>query len=89
MCIHLWLSQVSKEVQRLRDYESALLKQYQAYLKHLLAACKGGLQQPRTGANGVKRAAGGSAAAKALAHARVAMKCLATLLTTLPHFNYA
>jgi nucleolar complex protein 3 len=33
---------VSKEVQRLRDYESALLKGYQAYLKTLLAAADRG-----------------------------------------------
>ena len=30
--------QVSKDVQKLRDYESSLLKAYQVYMKHLLAA---------------------------------------------------
>lgn len=30
---------VSKEVKRLREYESTLLKGYQTYLKHLLKVC--------------------------------------------------
>jgi nucleolar complex protein 3 len=81
--------QVSKDVQKLRDYESSLLKHYQTYLKHLLeasraagqqAAVKQRVQHTPTARSGVKAA---------VAHARVAVKCMAQLLTSLPHFNYA
>ncbi len=73
-------AQVSKEVQKVRDYEAALLKQYQAYLKLLLAASQ---QQ------GKQRPGHDHAHSKALAHARVAVKCQASLLTAKPEFNYA
>jgi nucleolar complex protein 3 len=63
---------VSKDVQKLRDYESALLKHYQAYLKLLL---EGALQSQ-----------GGTRAG--VGHARVAVRCMCQLLTAHPHFNY-
>lgn len=73
----LRLVQVSREVQKLRDYEAALLRAYQSYLKLLVAAMNQG------GAGGAK---GASSAPKH--HARVAVKCMCQLLVSLPHFNY-
>jgi nucleolar complex protein 3 len=114
---------VSKEVQRLRDYESALIKGYQAYLKTLLAAADRGehrvqLPPPSPKRSRLGRAGGNTdnddddddgeaeeaeaaaqAAARAAAQAveiesrragaRVAVRCMARLLTSLPHFNYS
>ncbi len=82
---------VSKEVQATRDYEAALLRGYQAYLKTLLAAADAG---PRTAAGKARPAAGAAAAHggtqhSALLGARVAVRCMAGLLEALPHFNYA
>lgn len=67
--------QVSKEVQKLRDYEAALLKAYQSYLKLLVSALSKG------------SAGGGSAAPKR--HSQIAIKCMCELLVAQPHFNYA
>jgi hypothetical protein len=67
-------AQLSKEVQRQREYESALLRAYQALLKVLLAAADAG-----------SKGQGGNSA---LQSARVAVRCMALLLTSLPHFNY-
>lgn len=63
--------QVSKEVQKTRDYEAALLRSYQAFLKQLLETAQ--CVQKRTGT---------------VQHARVAVRCMCKLLTSLPHFNY-
>jgi hypothetical protein len=67
-------AQLSKEVQKQREYEGALLRAYQHHLKALLgaadAASKGG--------------AGGSE----LQSGRVAVRCMCLLLNSLPHFNY-
>jgi hypothetical protein len=65
---------VSKEVQALRDFESTLLKGYQAYLKTLLAAAS------------AKPSPGSSAR---LATARVAVRCMGQLLVAKPGFNYS
>ncbi|BDA51329.1 Nucleolar complex protein 3 homolog [Coccomyxa sp. Obi] len=78
---------VSKEVKKVRDYESALLRAYQAYLKALLAACNAAERRSRQ--NGAAAAPGPPAAAPSLATPRVAVRCLAMLLTSLPHFNHA
>jgi nucleolar complex protein 3 len=63
----------SKEVQALRDFEAALLKAYQSYLKTLVAAA-GGDKPNSTSLH--------------LATARVAVKCMAQLLLARPGFNY-
>ena len=73
-------AQVSREVQKLRDYEAALLRAYQSYLKLLVAAMN------RGGGGGGGGAKGASSAPKH--HARVAVKCMCQLLVSLPHFNY-
>ncbi|MEW5302585.1 MAG: hypothetical protein WDW36_005354 [Sanguina aurantia] len=62
---------VSKEVQKTRDYEAALLRSYQAFLKQLLETAQ--CVQKRAGT---------------VQHARVAVRCMCKLLTSLPHFNY-
>jgi len=67
--------QVSKEVQKLRDYEAALLKAYQSYLKLLVSALGKGLAGVR------------SAAPKR--HAQIAIKCMCQLLVAQPHFNFS
>ena len=74
-------TQVSREVQKLRDYEAALLRAYQSYLKLLVAAMNRG-----GGGGGGGGAKGASSAPKH--HARVAIKCMCQLLVSLPHFNY-
>ena len=74
-------TQVSREVQKLRDYEAALLRAYQSYLKLLVAAMNRG-----GGGSGGGGAKGASSAPKH--HARVAIKCMCQLLVSLPHFNY-
>ena len=71
---------MSREVQKLRDYEAALLRAYQSYLKLLVAAMN------RGGGGGGGGAKGASSAPKH--HARVAVKCMCQLLVSLPHFNY-
>lgn len=65
--------QVTKDVQKVRDFEAALLRGYQAYLKALLQAAKSG------------GATGGSSG---LNHASIAMRCMCELLSSKPHFNY-
>ena len=55
----------------------------QAALKRLLAAACGG------GSGGGGKGAGGGKDAAALSTARVAVRCLGSLLVALPHFNYA
>lgn len=69
---------VSKEVQALRDFESTLLKGYQAYLKTLLAAAN------------TKPSGGSSSSSSArMATARVAVRCMGQLLVAKPGFNYS
>lgn len=68
---------VSKEVQALRDFEAALLKGYQAYLKTLLAA-----------ATAAANSSSSSSSAR-LATARVAVRCMGQLLVAKPGFNYS
>ena len=63
---------VSKDVQRVRDFERNLLRGYQQFLKALLRAAKGADSRDPA----------------AQARARVAVKCMAGLLGSLPHFNY-
>ncbi|KAL6761314.1 nucleolar complex-associated protein-domain-containing protein [Haematococcus lacustris] len=80
---------VSKEVQKLRDYETRLLAHYQAYLKVLLAAAAPARSKAiGAGARGgqTQEAAGGGRTA--LVTARVAVKCMCQLLSCLAHFNY-
>lgn len=76
---------VSKEVQAMRDFEAALLKGYQAYLKTLLAATTAATTKPAAGV------ACGSAKASSsrLATARVAVRCMGQLLVARPGFNYS
>jgi nucleolar complex protein 3 len=84
MC-DLWLClqmRVSKEVQALRDYEQALLKGYQAYLKTLLAAATA--TPTATSAT----AAAGHSGSSMLATKRVAVRCMGQLLVARPGFNY-
>jgi hypothetical protein len=66
--------QLSKEVQRQRDYEGALLKAYQQHLKALLSA-----------ADAASKGGGGTSQ---LQSGRAAVRCMGLLLTSLPHFNY-
>jgi nucleolar complex protein 3 len=68
---------VSKEVQALRDFESTLLKGYQAYLKTLLAAAS------------AKPSGASSSSSARLATARVAVRCMGQLLVAKPGFNYS
>jgi len=63
---------LSKEVKQLWDYEEALLKSYQAYLKILL---KGFRDQ--------------KSSKSSLAVSITAAKCLASLVITVPHFNFS
>ena len=73
---------VTKEVQKVRDQEAALLRGYQAYLKLLLL-------QASTGSGNGSGGGGKQAGARMpVQHARVAVRCMCTLLTTLTHFNY-
>ncbi len=65
-------------MQKIRDYEAALLKAYQAFLKLLLAAM----------GKGKATASGEQRAAAPKQHACVAIKCMCQLLVTHPHFNY-
>lgn len=69
---------LGKELQGL--YRESL----QAALKRLLAAAGGG-----GGGGSGGKGAGSSKDAAALSTARVAVRCLAGLLVSLPHFNYA
>jgi nucleolar complex protein 3 len=71
---------VSKEVQALRDFEQALLKGYQAYLKTLLAAAT---VKPTT-----SPVAAGHSSSSVLATKRVAVRCMGQLLVARPGFNY-
>ena len=57
---------------KLRDYEAALLRSYQSYLKLLVSAMN-------------NKAGVGSAPKR---HARIAIKCMCSLLVSQPHFNY-
>lgn len=81
--------QVSKDVQKVRDYESTLLRSYQSYLKLLLAAL-----QPADGNNsgkgkgGQQGGKGKATDAASQANMRIAVKCMCQLLMTQPHFNY-
>ena len=65
----------SKEVKQLWAHENALLKAYQSYLKVLLNAFKGQKDLPTS--------------KSALTLGRAAAKCLASLVTALPHFNFS
>jgi nucleolar complex protein 3 len=76
--VHSMQMRVSKEVQALRDFESALLKGYQAYLKTLLAAATA---KPSVGS--------GNGSGARLATARVALRCMGQLLVAKPGFNYS
>eukprot|EP00887_Chlorella_sp_A99_P004044 scaffold11.g4044.t1 len=67
---------VSKEVQKQRDHEAALLSGYQTYLKALL--------EPLRKKDGSAAGGGGGAPATA----RLAVRCMARLLTGHPNFNY-
>jgi len=69
---------VSKEVAALRDFEAALLKGYQGYLKTLLAAATA---KPSQGSS--------SSSSARLATARVAVRCMGQLLVAKPGFNYS
>lgn len=84
---------VSREVQALRDHEAALLRGYQAYLRRLVAALQGtdGGGIGGNGGKGSKGKGGGgdSGVGGGLTHARVAARCMSSLLGALPHFNYA
>ncbi|GAX79807.1 hypothetical protein CEUSTIGMA_g7247.t1 [Chlamydomonas eustigma] len=79
---------VSKEVQKLRDYEAALLRSYQTYLKILVSALNkdAGGSASKHGAKKSGPGAAGSSASKN--HARIAIKCMCQLLSSIPHFNY-
>ncbi|EIE19958.1 hypothetical protein COCSUDRAFT_44354 [Coccomyxa subellipsoidea C-169] len=77
---------VSKDVKKVRDHESAMLRAYQAYLKALLDACNAAERRPRQNGTAAPEPA---SAAPSLATPRVAVRCLAMLLTSLPHFNHA
>eukprot|EP00854_Cymbomonas_tetramitiformis_P005203 gene5203-6328_t len=63
---------VSKDVAKVRDYESALLKSYQAYLRVLFQA------------SSIKGEGGVGLSLRATA----AVKCMCGLMAALPHFNY-
>jgi nucleolar complex protein 3 len=78
---------VSKEVQELRDYEQALLKGYQAYLKTLLAAATAKPTAIST-APAAAAAAAGPSGSSMLATKRVAVRCMGQLLVARPGFNY-
>lgn len=65
----------SKEVKQLWAHENALLKAYQSYLKVLLKAFKGQKDAPKS--------------KSALTLGRTGAKCLASLVTALPHFNFS
>jgi hypothetical protein len=77
--------QVSNEVQKLRDYEAALMRSYQSYLKILVAALNKDARGP-AGKHGSMKAGPGAAVSKS--HARIAIKCMCQLLSSIPHFNY-
>ena len=85
---------VSKDVQALREFESALLKAYQTYLKTLLAALKPNSnksQSPNETDYGVPRNSshsGSSSKKEVLATARVAVRCMGQLAVARPGFNY-
>lgn len=83
---------MSKEVQKLRDYETALLRSYQAYLKTLLAAANagpgGGGGKCKHGGGGAGGGSGAGSSNSALLGARVSVRCMGQLLVTHPHFNY-
>ncbi len=65
----------SKEVKQLWAHENSLLKAYQSYLKVLLKAFKGQKDAPKS--------------KSAVTLGRAAAKCLASLVITLPHFNFS
>ena len=70
----------------LQGVEAFLYLSQQAYLKALLDACNAAERRPRqNGAAALEPAP----AALSLATPRVAVRCLAMLLTSLPHFNHA
>jgi len=66
---------VSKETQKLRDFEAGLLKMYGNFVR-VLVRCGGGKGKSRS-----QRGKGGPDSATAL-------RCLCVLLESLPHFNY-
>lgn len=91
-------ARVSKEVQALRDFEQALLKCYQAYLKALLAAATAPgsshaqqrqQQQQQEQGQGAPGASGSASGHASLATARVAVRCMGQLLVAKPGFNYS
>ena len=68
----------------LRAYEAGLLAAYQAFLRTVLAASGG------RGAGALAAATvGGGTSPAATARARAAVRCMAELVTALPHFNFA
>ncbi|KAG1668841.1 hypothetical protein FOA52_004936 [Chlamydomonas sp. UWO 241] len=71
---------VSHDVQKLRDFESGLLRSYQQYLKLLLAAAN------RKGGGG--QGGGSQGSGQPLATSRIAVKCMCAMLAAQPHFNY-
>eukprot|EP00741_Cyanophora_paradoxa_P013478 tig00020693_g13015.t1 len=75
---------VSKDVQRLRDYEASLLAAYQRFLQTLDALAKDAELGPRRGkAPGARAQAAGRARM-----GRLAVKCMGELLVSAPHFNF-
>ena len=66
---------VSKETQKLRDFEAGLLKMYGNFVR-VLVRCGGGKAKTRS-----QRGKGGPDSA-------TAVRCLSVLLEALPHFNY-
>lgn len=85
---------VSKDVRALRDYESALLRGYQAFLRTLLSKAQA-KPPPQMAAAAPPLPAGAKppkpskqAAAATLADSRVAVRCMCLLLSSLPHFNF-
>jgi nucleolar complex protein 3 len=79
---------VSKEVQALRDYEQALLKGYQSYLKTLLAAATANPPAKPSPSSSSSPAAAGHSSSSMLATKRVAVRCMGQLLVARPGFNY-
>ncbi|CAM9243730.1 unnamed protein product, partial [Choristocarpus tenellus] len=80
---------VSKEVQRMRGHEAALLKAYQAHLKALEAAVQLATASPRGRyAGGGSGPSAGMSSVRARAMAVAAIRCMCGLLSAHPHFNF-
>lgn len=76
---------LSKEVRRLRTYETALVAGYQAYLKELARYARSGSGQGRQPGKG-----SGSQQQDQQQHgmSSVAISCACALVTAVPHFNF-